>query len=208
MKSNKAKQDGRYVLGLDLGQQNDYSVLSVFNVKLSDSNRPAYELPYLTRFNLKTSYVDIVDEVISIIDRYNLSLNYTLIVDYTGVGRPVVDLFRQKHLNPVALSITGGARTNWVTRVEVNVPKKDIVTYLQLVLQTERLTIAHDLPLLRTLTQEFLSFQLKIRDNSMSVTSSYGGAYGINDDIVMSMGIAVWLVEYHSKRRLFAVGGS
>jgi len=197
----------RYILGLDLGQQNDYSVLSVFNVKFNSSNRPIYEMPYLARFNLKTSYVDIVDEVIDIISKYNLSLNYTLIVDYTGVGRPVVDLFRQKHLNPVALSITGGAKTNWVTKTEVNVPKKDIVTYLQLVLQNKRIAIAHDLPLLRTLTQEFLSFQLKIRNNSMSVSSTYGGAYGVNDDIVMSMGIAIWLVEYHSRRRLFAVGG-
>lgn len=202
------KQEARYVLGLDLGQQNDYSVLSIFNIRFNNENRPVYELPYLARFNLKTSYVDIVDEVINIITKYNLMLNYTLIVDYTGVGRPVVDLFRQKHLNPVALSITGGIKTNWVTKTEVNVPKKDIVTYLQLVLQNKRLAIAHDLPLLRTLTQEFLSFQLKIRDNPMAVTSSYGGAYGINDDIVMSMGIAVWLIEYHSRRRLFAIGGS
>lgn len=198
----------RCILGLDLGQQNDYSVLSIFNIRFNEDNRPIYELPYLTRFDLKTSYVDIVDGVIEIIDKYSLSSNYNLVVDYTGVGRPVVDLFRQKHLKPIALSITSGAKTNWVTRSEVNVPKKDIVTYLQLVLQNKRMAIAHDLPLLRALTQEFLSFQLKIRDNMMSVTSSYGGAYGINDDIVMSMGIAVWLVEYHSKRRLFAVGGS
>lgn len=203
----KTRESQRYVLGLDLGQQNDYSVLSIFNVKFDGDNRPLYELPYMKRFSLKTSYVDIVDEVIAIITKYNLLLNYSLIVDYTGVGRPVVDLFRQKHLNPVALSITGGARTNWVTNVEVNVPKKDIVTYLQLVLQNNRIALAHDLPLLRTLTQEFLSFQLKIRDNTTSVTSSYGGAYGVNDDIVMSMGIAIWLIEYHSKRRLFAVGG-
>lgn len=206
--SSKSGAQQRHVLGLDLGQQNDYSVLSVFTVKFNEDNRALYELPYLKRFRLKTSYVDIVDQVIAIINKYNLLLNYSLIVDYTGVGRPVVDLFRQKHLNPVALSITGGIKTNWVTNVEVNVPKKDIVTYLQLVLQNNRIAIAHDLPLLRTLTQEFLSFQLKIRDNTMSVTSSYGGAYGVNDDIVMSMGIAVWLIEYHSKRRLFAIGGS
>lgn len=200
----------KVVLGLDLGQQNDYSVLSAVELDLSISkdSRAIYQIPYIKRYPLKTNYSFIVDDVFNIVDKFGLNKDALLVVDYTGVGRPVVDLFRERGAKPLALTITGGNKSHWPSKIEANVPKREIVSYLQIVLQSGRLKIAKELSLINKLVDEFLSFKLKIVDSGNTIKSIMEGSYGINDDIVMSIGIAIWAGEYFTRRSLFAIGGN
>lgn len=200
----------RYILGLDLGQQNDYSVLSVVRILLPDGigHRARYEVPFIKRYQLKTNYSSVVEDVSSLINSIAELEGALLVVDYTGVGRPVVDLFKDKGKLPLAINITGGAKVSWPTKQSANVPKREIVSYLQIVLQNGRLKIAKELPLIQKLVDEFLAFKIRIVDSGKNIKSSMEGAYGLNDDIVMSLGIAIWTGEYFTKKSLYAIGGN
>ena len=67
----------------------------------------------MQRFRLGMTYPDIVAEVAVMMGAEPLRSDGLLVVDQTGVGRPVVDLLRQAKLHCAAVTITAGdaART-------------------------------------------------------------------------------------------------
>lgn len=185
-----------YILGLDLGQQNDYTVLSMLKM-YEIKGTLEYHLQYLKKYPLRTSYPDIVELVNGFIKNPFLKDKALLIVDYTGVGRPVVDLLRGYEVNLVALNITGGSSSNWKNNREVSVPKKDIVSSLQVSFQSSKLKISSDIKHLDDLKKEFINFKAKINSGG---NASFNAASGYHDDIVMSIGIAIWYVEYVNRK--------
>jgi len=117
-----------------------------------------------------------------------------LVVDGTGCGRPVVDLFHQVPglvVHPVL--ITGG---DTLSRDEFgywHVPKRDLVGVVQVLLESERLKFAAALPEARTLTAELLNFQAKI---TTAANDTYGAwRQGTHDDTVLGLAIALWFAE-------------
>ncbi|CAN5484107.1 hypothetical protein BH20ACI3_BH20ACI3_39740 [soil metagenome] len=98
----------RYFVGLDLGQARDYSALAVLEVE-GFGLHTILRVRHLQRWKLGTSYPQICDETCILLHRAPLQ-SAPLIVDATGVGRPVVDLFKPRlgaRLN--AAMITGGS---------------------------------------------------------------------------------------------------
>lgn len=117
-------------------------------------------------------------------------------VDATGVGRPVTDLLRRERLpgGLVEVTITGGdaaTREGDAWRV----PKRDLVSTVQVLLQGERLKIASALPDAATLTRELLAFQVKIGPETAH--DSYGAwRENAHDDLVLAAALAVWYGEH------------
>ncbi len=199
-----------YYLGLDLGQQKDYTALAIvetvfpppysvtdpewpYRVRLvpSEDQLPALHVRHLERFRLGTTYPAIVEQV----SRRMRALPdepAMLIVDATGVGRPVVDMFVKAHLDPIAITITGGVTPSNESG-EWRVPKRDLVSTLQVLLQTERLKVAQGLPDATVLVQELLNFQVKITD---AANDTYGAwREGTHDDLVLAVALASWYAE-------------
>lgn len=97
----------RYFVGLDLGQARDYSALAVLEVE-GFGLHAILRVRHLQRWKLRTSYPQICEETCVLLHREPLQ-SAPLIVDATGVGRPIVDLFKPRlgaRLN--AAMITGG----------------------------------------------------------------------------------------------------
>ena len=187
-----------YYLGLDLGQAHDYTALTIAR-KFPRPAPARYEVPWLERFPLGTSYPAIVAAVAARCRRLaaqgDAGGRLRLMVDATGVGRPVVDLLRRERL-PVALiavTITGGDtathdRDNW------RVPKRELVSVAQVLLQSGRLKVAEALPDTATLTRELLNFQVKISEQAHD---SYGAwREGTHDDLVLATALACWAGEH------------
>ena len=187
----------KFLLGLDLGQVLDYTALAIIE-KIAEGNGEAtYHLRHIQRFPLKTTYPQIVDNVCEIFNSDKISKYSKLIVDATGVGRPVVDLFKKKQIRPKAITITGGydvIKDNG----EYKVPKRDLVTNLQVVFQQEKLKIAEDLPEAKTLVQELLNFKVKIKDNARESFEAW--REGIHDDLVLAVALACWWGEKMDKK--------
>lgn len=198
--TNIAKQN--ILVGLDLGQQHDYTVLSVFKIagpdRYSQNSKNHYTLTNLYRAPLKISYTEIVDGIALFIHNYLAIHNYTCIVDYTGVGRPIVDMLREQKINVVAVNTTGGVFCNWKSTVEVSVPKRDIVTSLKATLEGRRLSIVNSIDIVDVLVQEFVNFTE--RKNEFA-NLQFEAKYGYHDDIVMSAGLAIWYGENRNIRK-------
>ena len=189
-----------YYVGLDLGQAQDYTALTVIE-KTQALPRPGYHVRHLERPELGTSYPAIVDRVQALMRSPELRGQAALVVDATGVGRPVVDLFRKAKLRPVAITITGG---NEVTSVSggFNVPKRDLITTLQVLFQSGDLKVASRLPLAQVLVQELLNFKVKI--NVKTAHDSYEAwREGVHDDLVLAVALAAWYGKRQKGARFF-----
>ncbi len=79
---------------------------------------------------------------------------------------------------------------------DYRVPKRDLVSTLQVLFQAGRLKVAGDLPEARTLTEELLNFKVTI--NAKTAHDSYESwREGIHDDLVLAVALACWHAEKH-----------
>lgn len=118
-----------------------------------------------------------------------------LVVDSTGVGSPVLEQLRAALPGRVVYGVhftSGSKPTRGAGPHDLRAPKRDLVSALQVVLQTRRLTYARALPLARTLQDELAAFQ-ETRTESLNLT--YEGA-GPHDDLVMCLALAAWVGEH------------
>jgi hypothetical protein len=143
------------------------------------------------RFELGMSYPDIVKKVQRAINHSAIHPNL-LLIDNTGVGIAISDLFRLARLNFCPITITGSERVTRDGR-SVRVPKRDLVSNLQVLLQTKRLKIAARLNEAQTFIDELLNFQVKI---SLAGHDTYGAwREGTHDDLVLAVALACWAAE-------------
>ncbi len=231
-----------YILGVDLGQTQDYTALCVLERTGHDTGKvtvthepisvsygfgarvgskphfqtytsPVYENHYaarhLERLPTGTPYPAQVARVKALHNRLKEDTGSAplLVVDQTGVGRPVVDMLRASELKPVAVTITGG---DGVTQdgKDYRVPKRDLVSVVQVLLQSERLKIASSLKEAATLTAELLAFKVSI---SLKGHDSYGNDVGQwrenpHDDLVLAVALAAWHGEHHKPVVEYEIG--
>ncbi|HEU0177350.1 MAG TPA: hypothetical protein VFV58_24055 [Blastocatellia bacterium] len=189
----------RYTLGLDLGQAQDYTALCVLEAR-GEGDAAEYQCRALKRWELMTSYPTIVSDLALMLRRAPFSANHPhLGVDTTGVGRAVWDMLRQANLTANLRSITIHAGVE-VTRAGAGfgVPKRDLVSAVQVVLQTRRLKFVPSLPEAETIKQELANFRIKL---SASGHDTYNAATGEglswreapHDDLVLALAVALWL---------------
>lgn len=192
-----------YYVGLDLGQAQDYTALAI--LEQSGRDRPEYRLRHLERLQLRTSYPDVVTYVQGLMASEPLKRNSTLIVDATGVGRPVADLLRLAKLEPIIVTIHGGDSVS-AESGGFRVPKRDLVSSLQLLFQSGRLRIAEGLPMAQSLVQELLNFRVRI--NLKTAHDSYEAwREGQHDDLVLAVALAAWYAEFTRGSRGVVMGG-
>lgn len=185
----------KFYIGLDLGQASDYTALIILQ-EVPDPAGNVYHVRRLERVRGEP-YPNVAKKVKEIMTTPALAGYTDLVVDQTGVGTPVVDLFRQAGLKPVAVSIHGGANVtregnNW------NVPKRDLVGVLQVLLQTGRFKVSDKLKLGPVLQAEMLNFKVKI--DPVTAHDSYSAwRDSEHDDLVLSAALAAWWAERQPK---------
>ena len=191
----------RYIVGVDLAAQSDYTALIVLESTPGPDHKPAYAVRHLERWH--SAYPDTVRRVAAReADVRELGAPTELVVDGTGVGQPVVDMLREAKLKPVSVFIHGGEATARVG-AQWRVPKRALVAHLQVVLQSGRLQIARSLSLADTLASELRGFKVEI---SSSGHDRYGNDVGAalwreadHDDLVLAVALAVWRAETKPK---------
>jgi len=173
-----------FILGLDLGQAQDYTGL--ITIEQAGERLDAVDI---RRYRLGTPYPEIVEDVCKTLDTPALK-DAALVVDATGVGRPVVDMFRAANLYPTPVMITAGAHAHRDDNGYWMVPKKELVGAVQVALQTGTLKIARSLEHAQTLAQELTQFQTKI---TAAANDIYGAwREGQHDDLVLALALALW----------------
>lgn len=119
----------------------------------------------------------------------------TLCVDASGVGRAIVDLFRQASLSVrlVPITITSGTA---VTAAEggYHVPKKDLVAALQSVLQCRRFHASMALPNGKILAQELATYRVKVSKTTGHESFEAWREHD-HDDLVVAVAMPCWYGE-------------
>lgn len=187
-----------YVAGLDVGQATDPSALAIAERIPVLDGKPRYHFVHLERLKLGTPYPAQVAHVKALIEHPSLKSHVTLALDFTGVGRPIFDMFRAARIGcPLyGVSIHGGEKVTWDEEDPhlVRVPKRDLIASAQVLLQSSRLKIAEQLPEAGVLVKELLNFRVKI-DPATAHDSYSAWREAEHDDLVLAVALAGWIGE-------------
>jgi hypothetical protein len=149
----------------------------------------SYSVRHAERLKPGTSYPSIVDRG----KYYDRKLEHPLLaIDATGVGEATVSLFTKAGLSPHVVTITAGETVISAEGKAYRVPKRDLISVAQVLLQTNRLRIAKGIPLADTMLRELLNFRMKVALNAATVEAWREGPH---DDLVLALAIALWLGE-------------
>jgi Terminase RNaseH-like domain len=199
------EQKPDYLVGLDLGQWSDYTAAVVLERTLrpDEDGDPGWLLSHyacrlIRRWQLKTAYDAIVDDVVKLVATKPLD-HPKLAVDITGVGRAVLDVLKKAqpraYLRPVL--ITAGHQVSYEEDAW-HVPKKELVSTLQVLLQGHRLKVAA-LPERELLVKELLAFKVKITTAANKTFEAWRERD--HDDLVLAVALAAWIGEKESGGR-------
>jgi hypothetical protein len=153
-----------------------------------------HRLTLLHRFPLGTPYPAIVEGLRRLLWQLPpREREPELVVDATGVGRPVLDAMRERGLRPIGVTITGGTDVNKRAPDDWRVPKRILASRLQVVLQSERIKIAAEMPLTPLLVRELEAFRAKISIGGNETFEAWREQD--HDDLVLAAAMAVWGAE-------------
>jgi hypothetical protein len=199
----------RFCVGVDLGQSSDPTAIAVVRHRVEPlegewireratvPNRyhilrqkidERFEVPHLERVPLGTSYPAIVNHVTDILGRAPVR-GADLVIDQTGCGAPVGDLFEHAGLDPVRIVIAAGIEPVRHGHRKWSVPKTELISNLDALLHTGMLKIAAELREAPALGEELKNFR---RHVSEAGRNTYGARVGAHDDLVLSLALACW----------------
>ena len=199
--------ESQFFAGIDVGQVNDPTALAILErvrcVPRKDLHfglreqaaEQAREVPqrldlrHLERLPLGTKYPKQIEIVQRRITNPRLS-GIRSFLDMTGCGRPVFDMFKDADLRDLAgVMITGARGESTVQPYGFNVGKSELVTAVQVEMQTDRLRFAKDMPEVATLVRELKEFQAVINKSGNTI---FNAREGQHDDLVLAVALAVF----------------
>jgi hypothetical protein len=147
---------------------------------------------WIDRFDLGTPYTDVVRRVAAVKRAPETGEDPPVVMDATGVGAPVVDQFHEEGLRPRQIVFTGGTEATSEGRRH-KVPKQDLATTVQTLLQAGRIKIAKDLSEAGQLVREMKQFRVKYSDSGHARFEH--AAESDTDDVLLSLACALWYAE-------------
>jgi hypothetical protein len=192
-----------FLIGLDLGQRRDHSAIVVIEVAeiASKDRSPVTFAPTVTKrctvrhieqIPLRTPFPAVVERTARIADKLAKDAPTSLIVDATGLGAPVIEMFRiptaRWRLAPVIIG--SGYRDNFVDGLW-RVSKQDLIGRLQLAFDFNHFTIEPGLHKTEALVEELTSLRGFQRKQGRIIEAP-GRKH---DDMALALCLAWWGVE-------------
>lgn len=200
----------RVAVGVDLGQSQDPTSIAVLEKVFADvpDMAPVHQGPALAaaarkqpaRYNLRLleqaplgeSYPLQAHRLKRILARESIAKHDPpVFVDYTGVGRAVLDIFRTENvprLRPVTITFQGSGPNG---AGGTSVPKIELVSRLQALMHTGALFMPDQeaMPLAKTFRRELLDFRVSYTDVG---NARFGAREGAHDDLILAVALAVY----------------
>ena len=202
MPTTAERESPRYFCGVDLGQSHDPTAIAVLrrvqflrtddashrNPRWTEHKPSIFQLGYLERVPLHTTYPAIVAHVQRLLVKPAFAGQIDLAIDQTGVGQPIADLFKSAGVTFAGVMITSGADES-SEGTTYRVPKMTLVSRLQALLHEGRLQIQKELPEAAELVRELQDFRVKYTEAGHL---TFNAREGKNDDMVLALAIAAW----------------
>jgi hypothetical protein len=150
-------------------------------------------LRHLERLPLGTPYPTQVVTIKERMSREPLSDRRTkLLIDSTGVGKAVADIFAAEGLKFSGITITAGETVTGTWNGDFHVSKIVLISTLDAMLHTGTLQIAAELKEAEALRSELRDFQ---RHVSAAGRSSYNAREGAHDDLILATALCAWFIS-------------
>lgn len=150
-----------YYIGMSLGQQGGNTGLAIIVTKI-DYDKPTRKYFYkfqcteLKRFPAGMPFTEIAEQVDKI--RHHIKLKDScLVMDITGVGDPIAQLFRK--FDPICLTFTGGYGIQQLGGSSFRIPLQDILASLRIAFETRRIKFAPGMELYDDMLLELESIE-------------------------------------------------
>jgi hypothetical protein len=216
----------RFAIGLDIGQQVDYSalaVVSLIDTPLEDLDPrtgmlkfdSTFFVKWLERPALGTAFSTVVKRAVELRNDSALGrkavtddgrvevLRPPIVIDGTGIGAPLVEMFQRNHnVRVVPVIITGGQELN-AAHGRFRVPKQDLVAALSVVFEMQQIKIASGLDLSDDLLGELKNFRMQT--NAGTGHSTYDAKPGTHDDLLIAVALGVWWLEEQRRHTIGTV---
>lgn len=200
--------DRSFVAGIDVGQVNDWTAIALLERVEAvpdienlhhgvhgEARKEAAAIPlrldlaHLERIPLGAPYPDQVARVQSLLRQPALG-DVRSFLDMTGCGRPVFDMFKQARLPRLSgVMITGAQGEPARQDYGWNVGKAELVTRVQVEMQTGRLRFGRRIPDVDKLVAELKDFRAG-RTSAGNMT--FNAREGQHDDLVLALALAVF----------------
>lgn len=198
----------KHVIGLDIGQARDYTAICAVRVELATKSEktvfvkghyekheevePVFHLGFLERLPLGMPFRQMMSRACEVSKKLD---NAPIVADATGVGRPCIELLYEFGAPTVPVIITSGAHET-LSDGYYKLPKANLITAAQIILQTRRITIPKKLPLASTFIRELDNFKVK----TTAAGNDQFAAHRENekDDMVLAVCLALWYASSNS----------
>jgi hypothetical protein len=148
------------------------------------------DVRHLERLPLGTKYTSVLEIVAGLLRRPPLGSKTDFLLDATGVGRPVVDMFRRAGLKPKGVTITAGDSESDQGSDDYRVSKLILVSRLQALLHADELWISSKMKEAKTLGEELQDFRAIYSETTGY--ARFGAREGKHDDLVLAVAIGTW----------------
>ncbi len=181
----------QFICSLDLGQVNDFSCLITLEPRLQKLH-----VRKIDRLRLGMSYPLQVEHVQATLGK--LKSRRSLVIDHTGCGRPVFDMFKAAGLPVVGITLTSGEKTIQLMtktirglkpRQEFRCPKITVISSLNICMQKRLLVIPKTLENVDILVAELKDFEAQAKSTGHV---SFNAREGSHDDVLMSLALGCW----------------
>ena len=199
-----ARSVDKWIMAVDLGQSTDPSAICIMQHRVipgdawvpdhktmttRQDRAEHFDVRHLERLPLGISYPQQVQRCADVLARPPLNAGCKLVIDETGVGRAVGDIFDAAGLHPNRVTITAGQEATQQSGNRWHVAKGILISGVDARLHTGELRIARELSDAGALQEELKNFQRKVTDAGRA---TYNARVGAHDDLVLSVAIALW----------------
>jgi len=190
-----------YLIGMDLALSFDYTAMIVLQRSTVEGERPTYEALKINMIRRLTVPL-LVARIVDFVSKPPLAYHTTIVIERNQVGPGVIDplyaAFRAADSPARLISgmVTAGDTVNRDGYL-VNVPKRDLVAAVSVVLETERIKIPRMLARSNDLEKQLRRFTMTKEAGGR--TKFGADLSSVHDDLVMAAGWALWWGENNKK---------
>jgi hypothetical protein len=147
-----------------------------------------FEIGTIQRFPLGMDYNHVVAAVHNLLRRCPAGTE--LVIDGTGIGKPVADMFKWRGLSPWCVTATAGIEQTIDRGKRVaHVPKLMLISRIQSLLFESRLKVQADIAEAPAFLEELRDFRVEY---SAAGNMTYNARHGKHDDMVSAAAVAAW----------------
>ncbi len=201
----------QYIVAQDIAKNVDYTVTVVHQitprvVEGSATGRIFYYQEKVFQDMVRLKYTELAEYTRELMQAANVMHDCSLVIDGTGVGGPVFDLYDEAGLDPLKIIFTSGESISVQSGTRVGqskfgmiqgygVPKADLIGALVVAMEQGRMVRAEGVPYEQQEMEQYQNFVGRINEKTKYV--KFGNAQDeIHDDIIVADAMAVWYGDH------------